>query len=248
MDWRSPAPSPTITDDAIHVWRADVDDHADDFDAMRRVLSPDERERADRFRFDRDRRRFIVRRAMLRDVLSRYLDAPWIGSPYRHNAFGKPALPAAQAPWTFNTSHSRGRALVAVARDRALGVDIEMIRSNIVEEGLAERFFTEGEVRTLRALDRAQQDTAFFDCWTRKEAYIKAQGQGLSIALNRFEVSLGPDDAARLLWTAPDADEAARWSMIDLPVGDQHRGCLAAPAPMGPTTLWKWGGMRLGAT
>jgi len=116
----------------------------------------------------------------------------------------------------FNLSHSHGLALVAVTRGREIGVDIEWVRPGMSDERIAERFFSTGEVRALRKLPERLQDEAFFNCWTRKEAYIKAKGEGLSMPLSDFEVSLRPEESAALLSTKRDPQEASRWLICEL--------------------------------
>lgn len=172
------------------------------------LLSPDERQRAARFRFEQDRDRYTVCRGTLRKLLG----VPACVS-FSYGAFGKPELDRSEVQ--FNVSHSRGMGMIAVTRGREVGCDIERIDPEFGSENIPERFFSPAEVAALRALPLAQQCDAFFRCWTRKEAFIKACGMGVSLALDSFDVSLGPDQPAALLRGADG------WSLqaVDAPEG-----------------------------
>lgn len=157
-------------------------------------LSEDERQRAGRFRFERDRCRYLAARAMLRRIVASYLADKPEQVRFRYERYGKPAVVAERpdACVDFNVSHSGEFALLAIAKGRNVGIDIERIRLDIEAEKIAECFFSPAEVRTLRSLPSDQRQEAFFCCWTRKEAYIKAHGQGLALALDSFDVTLAP--------------------------------------------------------
>ena len=209
----------------VHVWRIALDQAAE---AFRGLLAVDEQERASRFRVERGADRYTVGRGALRTILARYTGTPPEALVFRYNQFGKPELEA--SGFCFNLSHSHELALAAVARGRAVGVDIERIREQVLSDRIAERFFAPAEARVLAALPPEQQPQAFFHCWTRKEAWIKARGEGLSIPLSSFEVSFAPGEPARLLATRPDEGEAAQWTLRDLPC---ERGFAAALAVAG---------------
>jgi 4'-phosphopantetheinyl transferase len=161
------------------------------------LLDPAERARAARFRFAEHRRRYVVRHGRLRELLGHYLgcapEAVWLHA----NGLAKPAVLGSGL--RFNLSHAEGFALFAVAWEREVGCDLARRDDKVAAERVAEAFFAPGEVRALRALDPARQTEGFFNCWTRKEAYVKARGGGLSIPLNGFEVSLAPGEPAALL-------------------------------------------------
>jgi len=189
------------------------------------VLSADERERAARFRIERGADRYAVGRGALRMLLGRYTGTEPGALVFQYNGFGKPELTGSDV--CFNLSHSHDIALVAVARGRAVGVDVERIREQVMIDRIAERFFASGEARAVAALPPDRQVRAFFNCWTRKEAWIKARGEGLSIPLNSFEVTLAPGEPARLVATRPDEEEASRWTLRDLPCGPEFAAALA---------------------
>jgi 4'-phosphopantetheinyl transferase len=180
--------------DVIEVYTLDLD-HAD-VDRLYPLLDAGERDRAARFRSSIDRARYIARRGRLRELLASCLGR----SPQRialaGNEFGKPFL--IDSDLRFNLSHSRNVALIAIANGRELGCDVEALDPGFPSREIAEAFFSPGEVRALHTLDAAHQVEAFFNCWTRKEAYIKARGLGVSLPLDSFEVSLTPGEPAAL--------------------------------------------------
>ena len=231
-----------MVDGEIHVWRASLDLDPYDLDNLRSALSPDERTRADRFVLPQHRARFAAARGILRDILSRYLDCTPEGIQFHYGPSGKPALAPGSGPAEirFNLSHSHGLALYSVARSRELGVDVELIRSRVAEERIAERFFSPAEVAALRVLPPSARTAAFFRCWTCKEAYIKAKGGGLSIALDSFDVSVTPGEPAALLGVRDDPLEAARWSLEELAPGGGYAAALAAEGTGWTLRLWEW--------
>jgi len=182
---------------AVDTHCVDLDAPEIDVDRYRAVLSAEERDHAGRFRFDRHRRRYIVRRGMLRELLGSYLGCDPADVAFVYNAYGKPAL--LDCNLHFNLSHSRGKALYAFCRGAAVGCDLEWRDPKFAAEQIPGRFFSRDEVRALRSLPLRHQTEAFFNCWTRKEAYVKAAGQGLSIALDTFDVSLAPKEPAVFL-------------------------------------------------
>lgn len=193
----------------VHVWGLDL---ANEADALEPLLSEDEIARADRFRFARDRRRYVTGRGLLRTILARYLRRDPASISFRYGRYGRPELP--ELP--FNVSHSEDLGVVAVGLDADIGVDIERLRPEPAEEQVAERFFSPREVVALRSLHRADQPRAFLACWTRKEAFIKALGNGLSLALDSFDVTLRPSEPPALTRTAWSASEPGRWGLFDL--------------------------------
>lgn len=211
----------------VHVWLADLNQFGPD--GLLPLLSPDELTRADSFYFTEDRNHFIVARGLLRKLLASYLSADAGRLSFTYAEKGKPSLVDGPDAWLkFNLAHSRDLALFAFSRDREIGVDLEFIRNDVAEEELAERFFSESEAQTLKALPHDRRRQGFFNCWTRKEAYIKARGAGLSMSLAEFAVSLAPGDEAALLHNRVEPDELNRWAMkvVDVPAG--YAGALVA--------------------
>jgi 4'-phosphopantetheinyl transferase len=210
--------------------------------ALERILAQDERERADRYVRAEDRSRFIVGRGVLRTILGSYTGLDPDHLRFGYNPFGKPALAAAAEGQAihFNVSHADGLALIAVTGAREVGVDVERIRPDLGTGEIAERFFSRVEVAALRALPAARRLEAFFACWTRKEAYLKARGEGLSLPLDRFDVSLGPEQPAALLAVHDDPAEAVRWSLRELVPGPDHVAALAVEGHMWHLRCWQW--------
>ena len=238
-----PAPeSPTLSNDEIHVWRAHLDRALSRAESLRLTLAPDEMERADRFRFTEDRDRFIAARGLLRAILGRYLNSSPEQLQLCHGPRGKPAL-AAQSGGEgihFNVSHSNDLALYAIARDRRVGIDVEYIRPIPEACQIVERFFSAREKAVFRALSSDKQVEAFFRCWTHKEAYIKAQGQGLTLTLDRFDVPVAPGGPASLLDMDGDPSEASHWSLYELLPAPGYAAALAAEGCGLRLSRWQW--------
>ena len=210
----------------IRIWRVVLD--ALPWQRCEDVLSPDERERAGRYQFDNDRRRFTMTRSILRFLLSNYLETTPERVAFKYGKHGKPSLAEPGTGIRFNVSHSGELALIAVAHGREVGVDIEFLRPMVDQEQLLAANFSSRELAEFRSLPRVWQQAAFFAGWTRKEAYLKARGGGLSIPLDSFAVSLGPHEPASLLEVRNDPLEPSRWGMANLPVAPGYAGALVA--------------------
>ncbi len=209
---------------------------------LQQTLSPDEHTRADRFYFQKDRERFTIARGLLRIILGRYLNMEPCCLQFRYNPYGKPALANESGGngLRFNLSHSDGLALYAITRGREIGVDIERIRPDLAEGQMAERFFSSREVKALRALPPSSQPVGFFNCWTRKEAYIKASGKGLTLPLDQFDVSLVPGEPAALLCVSGDPEESSRWCLQDSSPGPGYVAALAVEGHNWRLKCWQW--------
>lgn len=190
------------------------------------ILASDERERAMRFRFDHLRHSYIVTRGVLRCLLARYANLHPSEMRFAYGSKGKPAL-ALAAGIEFNATHSHGSALFAFARGCSVGVDLEAVRPIAGAQDIADRFFCPEEAAEIRSLPPSERERAFFRCWTRKEAYIKAIGDGLSAALDGFRVTLRPGDPARLLHIAQDTGAAQAWTLDDLTPAADFAAALA---------------------
>jgi len=212
----------------VHAWRASLDWPGIDVERLSRLLSLDERIRAERFYFERDRKRFVVGRGILRGILGCYLGIEPSCVQFSYGAYGKPALAAASVGETlhFNVSHSDALALYAVTRGREIGVDVERVRPLADADSIAERYFSARENAVFRALPANEKLAAFFNCWTRKEAYAKACGEGLGAKLSTIEVSLTPGQPARLLSINDDPQETSRWFLQELSAGPDYAAAL----------------------
>jgi 4'-phosphopantetheinyl transferase len=208
----------------IHVWHRSLTVSAAELEGLYALLDSDERQRAGRFRFENSREAFIASHGWLRALLGRYLDADPRSLEFTFGNRGKPALRGAALQ--FNLSHSGAMAACAVALDKEIGIDIELIRPMSDLESIARRFFHAEECRKLLVLSEEDRETAFFRCWTRKEAYIKALGDGLYAPLDRFEVTLAADEPAAFV-QIDGRPAAAEWSLFGLDVGPGYAGAVA---------------------
>ncbi len=217
-EWRPPPTDLVLQKGEVHVWRMALEQPPDRIDTLAQSLSRGELARADRFHFERDRRRFIVSHGGLRQILGRYLNLEPKLLQFQAGPYGKPYITPEffDTELQFNLAHSEELALCAVVRERAVGIDLEYMRPLADMQSLAARYFSAVEYAALIRLPEDQQVSAFFNCWTRKEAYLKATGQGLSGGLNQFQVSLKPDEPPSLLAVDNSPTLAARWSLIAL--------------------------------
>lgn len=240
--WNSPPETLALGSDEVHVWRATLDQTPSQIESFLHNLSADERARAERFHFARDREHFIVARGVLRAILGCYLNRVPECLSFCYGSHGKPALAGKSDGETirFNVSHSHGVALYAVTRGREVGIDLERIRFDLAVAEIAERFFSRREVAMLRSLPTEVQRQEFFRCWTRKEAYIKARGEGLSLPLDEFDVSPAPGEPDAVLDTQRDPSEAARWSLQELTPAPGYVAALAVEAHGLRLRCWRW--------
>jgi 4'-phosphopantetheinyl transferase len=224
-----PAAPPGLRE--VHLWAVSLEASPEREMVLRRLLTREEAARADRFHFDRHRRRFIVRRGVLRLLLAAYLGDDPARVRFGEGEKGKPYVPQdAVVPLEqlyFNLSDSKDLAVYAFTRGAELGVDVEILRPMPDALQIAERFFSAEERECLRRVPPEATARAFFNCWTRKEAYIKAIGEGLSEPLDRFSVTLLPDEPARFVHLGGDRERAAAWTLHHLVPEDGAVGALA---------------------
>jgi 4'-phosphopantetheinyl transferase len=211
-----------IVNNELHVWVVRVVLH--DVVPLERLLSPDERERAARFVFERDRRQFVVSRGALRVALGAYLERDPAGIAFSYGGRGKPSI-ADEHSVEFNVSHSGDVAVLALARGGPVGVDVEDMDRSVEVGALAERFFSREEAAHLRDLPEPHRREAFFRCWTCKEAYIKALGDGMAVALDSFSVNVGSGGAAI---TRIDGADPAGWRLSMFHPGGRYTGAVAS--------------------
>ncbi len=225
----------------LHVWCVSLQ-ALGPVERWRRTLDLEERARAGRYHFERDRDLFIIGRGVLRTILSGYLQCEPTDLDFSYGSSGKPALAGAFAvsPLRFNLSHSAGLALYAVTLNREIGIDIEYNRSTLVVESLVERYFSEREAAAFRVLPADKRRQAFFRSWTCKEACLKATGDGLTAPLDRVEVGFDGDGAARLLAIDGDKKAAARWSLRELQPAFNYAAALAVQGPLGRLLWRRW--------
>ena len=225
--------------DEVHVWQVDLIAWEKEVESLIELLDAEERERAARFKFPAPRNQFVISRALLRQALGRYRRIDARAIRFRTTANGKPEL-AESCDLRFNLSHTAGVTVFAVARHRQVGVDVERIRQDTDAIELAERFFSPPEVQWLRSQPAAQLIPSFFSCWTAKEAYIKAQGEGLSLPLSGFGVLPRASGSELQLEVYGDAEESRRWSMWQLELGAELRAALAVEGEGCRVRLGQW--------
>jgi 4'-phosphopantetheinyl transferase len=215
----------------VHVWAASLEPPTEFISRFVAILSPDEKERASRFRFDKHRNRFVAGRAILRSLLGRYLNCPPAQLQFIYGFHGKPAL-AGQFAETlhFNLAHSENMALVAVTHIGAVGVDVEQVRPMADADELVERFFSAREIALFQQVPEDQKSIAFLNLWTRKEAWLKANGQGIAHSLNRVEVTFLPGESAELLALPEDSGSNSNWVLRELNPAPGFIGALALPS------------------
>ena len=229
IQWPVPAELPVLNPEELHLWAFPLDLPGDVLTRLEPTLSASERERAGRFRFPEHRLRYIASQGTLRQIIAHYADIPADALAFTHGANGKPELPPfpSGTPLYFNLSHSEGLGLCAVTTLAIVGVDVEFLERRVSQGGIAARFFSRRECAALDVLPESAKHEAFLRCWTRKEAFIKALGEGLSHPLDTFDVSLAPGAPAAVLETRPDKAEAAQWFMGHLEPAHGYIGAVA---------------------
>jgi 4'-phosphopantetheinyl transferase len=218
----------SLPEDEVQLWRIDLEAVGADESHWQRTLSSDELDRVSRFHFPRDRQRFVATRSVMRILLAGYLETDPAKVNFSYSKSSKPSLGPTHGGSNvkFNISHSGGIALLAFTRGREIGVDVEQVRSDFDVLAIARRFFSPKEQSQLADLPPEKSVDAFFRCWTRKEAYIKAIGDGLSLPLNQFDVSLESGEANALLATRPDVSEVRHWLLREVPGGPGYIAAL----------------------
>jgi 4'-phosphopantetheinyl transferase len=236
-DWANPPPELLLEERSVDVWRASVDCSTLVLRGLESSLAGDEKSRAARFFFHRDREHFIAARGILRAILGAYLRCLPAEVDFAYGPHGKPALSSAGSGPSirFNLSHSHGVAVYAFAQQRDIGVDVEKIRPEVAGEEIAGRFFSVREQAELGALPADQRAEGFFLCWTRKEAYVKARGSGIGIPLDSFDVSLTPGMPERLR-----SGDSSRWDLRCVQPADGYTGAVVAEGKGWGLRQWNW--------
>ena len=232
--WTSAAADLTLGANEVHVWRVDGFGNDIDLGLCTALLSKSEQARAERFKFDRDRRLFTVAHAALRSICATYLRTSPRTLEFAEGPYGKPKLASdSGTDLRFNLSHSGELALIAAALKREIGVDLECVRDFDCDP-VAERFFTALEVADLRSLPKPLQRSAFYKCWTSKEAFLKAKGTGLSGKLDEVEITSMDGADIRISASVPG------WSLAELPVGDGYSAALVSEGAPVQVQLYQW--------
>ena len=246
IQWAACSSVPQLAGGDIHVWAAPLNIASGRLERFAATLSSDENERAGRFRFERHRRRFIAGRSILREVLGQYVQAKPAALRFTYSNNGKPSLAAdsTNAPVHFNLAHSDDLLLIAVTRIGEIGVDVERIRSIKEMDELVARFFSVRETEAFQKVPPDEKPGAFFNLWTRKEALLKATGEGITRSLSLVEVSFLPGELARLLAISGDASKAVQWKLRELSPAPGFTGAFAVQAEDISLRCVRWGGVE----
>jgi 4'-phosphopantetheinyl transferase len=236
--WKSPLEKPVLSEDAVHVWCASLQHSTFEVEQLAATLSEDERTRASRFHFPQHQRRFIVARGLLRRLLADYLQLNSSKIEFNYTQRGKPVI-AQDSHLQFNLSHSEELVVYAFCWHHLVGVDVEYIRLASDIEQIADRFFTKWEYDGLRSLPLEERTLAFFRCWTRKEAYLKACGDGIAGGLDTIEVSLTPEAEIRHINNSTAL--AQKWGLQNLIPAVDYVGAIASPNPHLKISHWHLG-------
>lgn len=244
--WERPPRNFTLRESDVHVWCVTLDQPAAVISQLTRLLSLEEKKRAKRFVFEKHRQNFTVSRGLLRLILSHYLDVAPERLEFEYLPQGKPILakPSGLYSLNFNLSHSGGIVLYAIAKGRALGIDVELVRSFKDMDSVAKRFFSPSEYSHYSVLAPLDKPIGFFNCWTRKEAYLKALGDGLVHPLDQFAVTLAPSQPAKLLEAENDLEAVYRWSLVNLIPAPGYAAALAVDGPNYNLSCWQWDASR----
>jgi 4'-phosphopantetheinyl transferase len=237
--WELPPRELGLENNEVHLWLITVPTELDFLPAYRECLTEEERTRADRFHFPQDRARFTLGRGALRKLLMRYSATTEIS--LAANEYGKPHLLQPAGSLQFNVAHSGDLVLLGFTRGRAIGVDVEKFRPDFATADVAQRFFAPDEAMFLAALPQPERVHGFFNCWTRKEAYIKARGMGLSLPLSSFSVAFGSRESPALLRVEGDPSAPQRWMIRNLPTTDGYAAATAFEGRGCAITQFRWG-------
>lgn len=240
--WLPPPENLTLDHEEVHVWRAMLDQSMPRIQLLEQTLTTDEQIRANLFRFPNDRSNYVVARGLLRTLLGQYLNREphTLRFNYGHN--GKPSLAGKVGDkiLSFNVTHTYGMVMYAFTWGRNIGIDLEQILEDMVWWDIAESFFSPKEVCVLRTIPKGKQHEAFFACWTRKEAYVKAKGLGLSMALSQFDVSVTFEKQVALLESREVNEEISSWTLYDLSPGPGYVAALAVEGKSCRPSCWQW--------
>ena len=241
MKWRKPPRDLLPDQDFVDVWRSEIDLPENEVSHYQAMLSSEELQRAERFKFASKRREYIVTRGLLRSALGLLMKVGGEEIGFSYTAENKPVLENVpqQEQLVFNASHSHGQAVVAVSLNRQLGVDIEKIRNDVEYEKLATRYFSENEQQALKDYQGDRRE-AFFATWTRKEAFVKAVGKGIAYGLSEFDVNVDPKLEPVMLATRWQVDDAHNWFMAKLPTARDYQACVAADGGEFSLRLWQF--------
>jgi 4'-phosphopantetheinyl transferase len=242
LQWRRGVPGQLISSNEVHVWRVFIDTANFQSESLLETLSADELTRAEQFQFEKDQRRFIMARGILRMILAHYVGKKPHELRFEYTSYGKPVLATTDGYDTlsFNLSHSGEIALYAVTRNRKIGIDVECIRDNFDVGQIAHRFFSAGEISSLDKIPKQKQSEVFFQYWTRKEAFIKAMGKGVSFPMEQCDVSLINGKISSPITVLGDNGENPCWYGQDLFPGHGYVAAIAIDGDDCDLSCWDY--------
>ena len=240
--WHQPPPHMTLASQEIHVWKVPLRPPEIWLKKLKNLLNGEERERAERYKAPARQEAFVTTRGMLRYILGWYLDTKPEHLKFDMGSHGKPYLvePPTSPGISFNLAHSADLALLAITHDRQVGIDIEHHRQILDYAGMVKRICSPAEQSFLMKIPHESQLTAFLSCWTRKEAYTKAIGKGITFPLNTITVSLTRELPVKLLHVEGHADEPSRWTMCELFPGAGYSAALVGEGQSWTPICWEW--------
>lgn len=235
-----PAPKKVFLDtNEVHVWHYNIE-HSDNLQTeLYAILSDAEQQKANEYHHENAKKEYIAAHGILRKILGEYIQVAAKNIDITIGAHGKPLLTAPFNEIKFNLSHSNNHILVAVAKNREVGIDLENTLRKTNALKLAQRFFTERETQILSSLSDNQSRKAFFRAWCRKEAILKAMGTGISYGLDRFEVSLLPDESAKII-NVLDDEQRGKWTINDLPKIEHFASAVVVEGKGWELSCWNW--------
>ncbi len=232
--------NPKLKKNEIDLWLISTNDYLDNLDNFFIILSEDEKLRANRFYFEKDKNNFIITRGILRILLGKYIVQDSNKVVFKYNDYGKPII--LNNNIQFNLSHSKNLVLYGFSKNLKLGVDIEFMREKVSYNNIAERFFSDYERQSLNSIPEPLQKEAFFNGWTRKEAYIKLKEKGLSIPLDSFDVSIIPEERPLLIDSRDDDIHFSNWKLFDIKTFKEYKAALITDksvASVNHYTFWR---------
>lgn len=238
--WKSPPSSLILRENEVHLWRAFISILKPQLPKLQEILSDEEKEKATRFYFEKDRVRFSLGRGILRSLLGLYLRHDPMKTRFEQNPYGKPSLKDPISPLRFNLSHSGDLILLAFAIHHELGVDVERIREKVEDEKIAERYFSEEEKKILLGLSPDEKKEAFYTFWALKEAVLKAKGRGIAMGLDSFSVVWKPEREKAFLKIKDDPQEGERFTLLKFSPLPEYRGALAVENPEVKVHFYDW--------
>lgn len=240
--WAHPAKDSYILNKSIHIWKINYPDFSGKQKILLEILNNTEKERSDKFHFKTDRKRYITTKALLKIILAQTLSTEPGQINFEFNKYGKPLIKNSNSPH-FNVSHSADIGIIAITDVASIGVDVEKYRKRMNSPKVAKRFFSEKEAKAFLSLPHEQRLQGFFNCWTRKEAFIKALGLGLAMPLRDFDVTLKPGEETILEHVIRNGEHAEDWTLKNIPLENDYAAAFAVKAKIFRDYYWSAGNL-----